>query len=77
MPFQSGNADKVSLMMAYQCDNEALDDIRQYGMVDTTHAASDGCKRQVSRTTDILTFRGSSCMTRASSEYSNNPNIRI
>ena len=33
-------------MMAYQCDNEALDDIKQYGMVDTTHAASDGCKRQ-------------------------------
>ena len=36
-------------MMAYQCDNEALDDIKQYGMVDTTHAASDGCKRQVSK----------------------------
>ena len=34
-------------MMAYQCDNEALDDIREYGTVDTTHAASDGCKTQV------------------------------
>ena len=44
--FQSGNSDKVSLMMAYQCDNEALDEIRQYGNVDTTHAASDGCKEQ-------------------------------
>ena len=44
--FQNGNSDKVSLMMAYQCDNEALDEIRQYGNVDTTHAASDGCKEQ-------------------------------
>ena len=44
--FQNGNLDKVSLMMAYQCDNEALDEIRRYGSVDTTHAASDGCKEQ-------------------------------
>ena len=43
-------------MMAYQCDNEALDDIKQYGMVDTTHAASDGCKRQA-RLSSLFLFK--------------------